>query len=28
MTLGESVDVGRERYGMNWPGKAECFKTI
>lgn len=28
MTLGESVDVGKERYGMNWPGKAECFKTI
>jgi adenine-specific DNA-methyltransferase len=22
------VDVGKERYGMNWPGKAECFKTI
>ena len=28
LTLGEAVDVGRERYGMNWPGKAECFKTI
>ncbi|MEK6700566.1 MAG: site-specific DNA-methyltransferase [Nitrospirota bacterium] len=28
LALGESVDVGRERYGMNWPGKAECFKTI
>lgn len=27
-TLGESVDTGKERYGMNWPGKAECFKTI
>ena len=26
--LGEMVDVGKERYGMNWPGKAECFKTI
>lgn len=26
--LGETVDVGKERYGMNWPGKAECFKTI
>src|SRR5574341_2088132 len=23
-----TVDVGKERYGMNWPGKAECFKTI
>jgi adenine-specific DNA-methyltransferase len=22
------VDVGKERYGMNWAGKAECFKTI
>jgi hypothetical protein len=19
------VDVGKERYGMNWPGKADCF---
>ena len=28
MTLGESVDAGKERYGMNWPGKADCFKTI
>lgn len=28
LALGEMVDVGRERYGMNWPGKAECFKTI
>ena len=28
LSLGEAVDVGRERYGMNWPGKAECFKTI
>ena len=28
LVLGESVDVGRERYGMNWPGKADCFKTI
>jgi adenine-specific DNA-methyltransferase len=28
MALGEAVDVGRERYGMNWPGKADCFKTI
>ncbi|OGI42979.1 MAG: hypothetical protein A2150_03990 [Candidatus Muproteobacteria bacterium RBG_16_64_11] len=26
--LGETVDAGKERYGMNWPGKAECFKTI
>jgi adenine-specific DNA-methyltransferase len=28
LVLGQTVDVGRERYGMNWPGKAECFKTI
>ncbi len=27
-TLGEIVDNGKERYGMNWPGKAECFRTI
>ncbi len=28
LVLGETVDVGRERYGMIWPGKTECFKTI
>lgn len=28
LTLGASIDVGKERYGMNWPGKADCFKTI
>ena len=28
LTLGESIDVGKERYGMNWPGKADSFKTI
>src|ERR1041385_5758295 len=28
LALGEAVDVGKERYGLNWPGKAECFKTI
>jgi len=27
-TLGETVDVGKERYGMTWPGKAECFRAI
>ena len=26
--LGESIDAGRERYGMNWPGKADCFRLI
>ena len=28
LALGESVEVGRERYGLTWPGKADCFKTI
>lgn len=28
LVLGEIIDIGRERYGMTWPGKAECFKTI
>lgn len=28
LTLGQNIDVGKERYGMNWPGKADCFKTI
>jgi adenine-specific DNA-methyltransferase len=28
LVLGEMVDVGKERYGMNWPGKADCFRTI
>ena len=28
LTLGENVDVGKERFGMNWPGKADSFKII
>lgn len=28
LTLGDQIDVGKERFGMNWPGKADCFKTI
>ena len=28
LALGEVVDAGRERYGLTWPGKADCFKTI
>jgi len=28
LTLGEAIDTGKERYGMNWPGKSDCFKTI
>lgn len=27
MALGEAVDAGKERYGMNWPGKAELFQN-
>jgi adenine-specific DNA-methyltransferase len=26
--LGQTVDPGKERYGMNWSGKADCFKAI
>ncbi|MGH9426723.1 MAG: site-specific DNA-methyltransferase, partial [Terriglobia bacterium] len=26
--FGEAVDVGRERYGLVWPGKADCFRTL
>jgi len=28
LVLGETVDTGKERYGMSWPGKADCFRTI
>jgi len=28
LTLGEMIDLGKERFGMNWPGKADCFKII
>lgn len=28
IVLGAIVDVGKERYGMNWPGKADCLRTI
>jgi len=28
LVLGEAMDVGKERYGMNWPGKADCLKTL
>lgn len=28
LTLGDEVETGKERYGMNWPGKANCFKII
>ena len=26
--LGEAVDPSKERYGINWAGKADCFKAI
>ncbi|MCC6312968.1 MAG: site-specific DNA-methyltransferase [Thermomicrobiales bacterium] len=26
--LGEWVDPGKERFGLSWPGKAECMRTI
>src|SRR5690625_211154 len=26
--LGEWVDPGKERFGLQWPGKADCMKTI
>ena len=28
LALGEAFEVGKERYGMTWPGKADCFKII
>jgi adenine-specific DNA-methyltransferase len=28
LALGEAVDVGKERFGLTWPGKADCFRTI
>src|SRR5260221_3431818 len=28
LALGDTIDSGKERYGMNWPGKAEWFRTI
>ncbi len=26
--LGEQIDTGKERYGLTWPGKANCMKVI
>lgn len=28
LAIGEAVDVGKERYSINWPGKARCFQYI
>lgn len=25
---GEAVDTGRERYGLTWSGKADCFNAV
>jgi adenine-specific DNA-methyltransferase len=27
-SLGEWIDPGKERFGLTWPGKAECMKII
>ncbi|GAB1349920.1 site-specific DNA-methyltransferase [Ignavibacteriales bacterium] len=27
-TLGENIEVGKERFGLNWAGKSQCFKLI
>src|SRR6185369_3443862 len=27
-SLGQWVEPGKERFGLNWPGKAECMKVI
>jgi adenine-specific DNA-methyltransferase len=26
--LGETIDAGKERYGMSWPGKFDCLKVV
>jgi adenine-specific DNA-methyltransferase len=28
LAIGEAIDVGKERYSINWPGKARCFEYI
>lgn len=28
ITLGENIEVGKERFGLNWAGKSNCFKLI
>lgn len=27
-TIGDWVEPSRERYGLNWPGKADCMKVV
>ncbi|MCK6606580.1 MAG: hypothetical protein L6Q59_16915 [Ignavibacteriaceae bacterium] len=28
ITLGENIELGKERFGLNWAGKSNCFKLI
>jgi adenine-specific DNA-methyltransferase len=28
LALGEDIETRKERYGLTWPGKVDCFKTI
>jgi adenine-specific DNA-methyltransferase len=28
LALGETVDTGKERYGLTWPGKTECMRAV
>jgi len=28
LSLGDLVDAGRARYGMTWPGKADCLRAV
>lgn len=28
IAIGENAELGKERFGMTWPGKADCFKII
>ena len=28
LVFGEAIETGKERYGMTWPGKADCLKII
>lgn len=28
IVIGKDAELGKERFGMNWPGKADCFKNI
>ena len=28
IAIGKDAELGKERFGMNWPGKTDCFKII